>query len=391
MDFLGEVSRRLDVPPGEKEQVLKELASHFRELRDELVKGGMSEAEAETEAAGKMGTPQEIASRLQKVHMRSSWKGVLLTALPVAGMILLSVFWHVFPDYFSSKPWPYPFASFWVLMMMIFCAGFTVIMTAGVVRELAADRRPVWLTTWLPAAIMGVLILFVDIILPWTGFEHRMLSPGEHPHLIVMIPQIFVIWLLAMWAFRRSWGWVVLLTALSVLKVYFIYSFLGSSFDIVLNLVSRFIIIAVYVMLFGLHRFGSIHKVSLALFTGIFFSTFLSISSPTILGRFEFNPTEIVVLYVLMALLSVVLVTRASTLLWKMSIIAISIVAIEICCILPNYISPGLYQTFSIPSTFPIYWIERALDMLVWTVVVPLLVLYRRTVRMRNMPPVVNA
>lgn len=57
MDFLHEVEKKLDLPPGEKAQVMRELESHLLEIEDELTASGMRECEAESEAARRLGDP----------------------------------------------------------------------------------------------------------------------------------------------------------------------------------------------------------------------------------------------------------------------------------------------------------------------------------------------
>ncbi|NIN68576.1 MAG: hypothetical protein GTO63_28500, partial [Anaerolineae bacterium] len=47
MNFLSGIERKLDLPPAEKEQVLRELRSHYEETKQELISSGMDSGMAE--------------------------------------------------------------------------------------------------------------------------------------------------------------------------------------------------------------------------------------------------------------------------------------------------------------------------------------------------------
>ncbi len=55
MDFLSEVEKQLDLPRDEKARVLRGLQSDYAEVKGELLASGMDPAQAEQEAARRLG------------------------------------------------------------------------------------------------------------------------------------------------------------------------------------------------------------------------------------------------------------------------------------------------------------------------------------------------
>jgi len=62
MDFLSEIERQLDLPPAEKEQVMRELRSHDEELEAEFIASGLG-PDAANVAARRLGDPRDIGAR----------------------------------------------------------------------------------------------------------------------------------------------------------------------------------------------------------------------------------------------------------------------------------------------------------------------------------------
>jgi hypothetical protein len=139
MDFLSDVERRLDLPPAERSQVMRELKSHYREAVEELIKTDMSRTAATDEAVRRLGDPVEVACQLRAVHSRASLGSALLTMLPFVFMGLDIYRWplsHVVP----------------MILLSVVLSAMGVLLIAGAVRELVRDKRPIWLATWLMGA-----------------------------------------------------------------------------------------------------------------------------------------------------------------------------------------------------------------------------------------------
>ena len=134
MSYLNEIEKRLDLPPATKQQVLRELASHFAELKAELVESGMEPPQAEREAEKRLGEPADVAARLNAAHNSASWKSALLCAVPFVASITC-----------SALPWPQ--------VRTPVAVAFTALFAAASIRELIKGRRPVWLAPWLAGAM----------------------------------------------------------------------------------------------------------------------------------------------------------------------------------------------------------------------------------------------
>lgn len=135
MDFLNRIERRLDMPVGEKADVMRELTAHFDELYDEFVASGMGPARAEAAAAERMGSPLNIAARLNAAHNSASWKSALLAAAPFAASAVVLAC--------GSR-----------LASLALAASLGAVLLTGCIRELARGRRPVWLATWMAGCFM---------------------------------------------------------------------------------------------------------------------------------------------------------------------------------------------------------------------------------------------
>lgn len=271
MDFLNEVEKKLDLPPAEKAQVMRELRSHYEELRDEFTGKGMDASQAEQEAARRLGEPDDLASRLQSVHCRATWKAALLTAMPFLGLILRPLA--------IKLALHYP-CSHWIRSLsihsepMLFCA----VMLTGSIIALRGGKRPVWLATWLAAGIALPL---------WAAQKHLnplyLADTGSDLAYWCMLTTVAAVLLfgaMTLWILWRSLRWrriTLYATILVILAVILAYRVLPSDIFFLLCIASASVITASFVMaialqLFARHPYGNAPLASLFLFTTYLYS-----------------------------------------------------------------------------------------------------------------------
>jgi len=175
VSYLNEIERRLDLPVAVRQQVMRELASHFTELKAELVESGMEPPQAEREAEKRLGEPSDVAARLNAAHNSASWKSALLCAVP-----------FVIPAIrFLLPAGGFRTAASYALALFIFAVAL---------RELIKGRRPVWLTTWLAGACFLAFSVGADAITYlWT---HTPLSLNTPPlwQVVYAFPALIVAW-----------------------------------------------------------------------------------------------------------------------------------------------------------------------------------------------------
>lgn len=265
MNFLSEVEKKLDLPPGEKAEVLKELESHYREVEHELTAAGMDEHEVAAEAGRRLGDPQDVASRLQTVHCQATKRTAWLTVLPFLGLILgLPV--GLLMDKHTKVVNPILLFPFGVVM-----AAFAAIMIVGSVRELRAGRRPVWLATWLAVGVTlltSAIRLFASglfIHAEPTDFYYRVSTTGIY--LLVFAP-------LAMWASKGSIRCVVFVAGLLAFVIAFaarnMWIPIGQQMVwgvLCVGLAPLVLLILIALRLFSFHPYGTVGYASLFLFT----------------------------------------------------------------------------------------------------------------------------
>ncbi len=156
MDFPERVGSLLDMPPGEKETVLRELRSHYDEIRLQLEDEGYPEQIASAKAEARLGTATEIAFTLNREHCVSSWKTAFLTALPflaVAAREIATRYWNL------AHHWTKTLEHGLVDLSLISASpayiamtyALAIILLGGSVREFLRDRRPLWLPVWTAA------------------------------------------------------------------------------------------------------------------------------------------------------------------------------------------------------------------------------------------------
>jgi hypothetical protein len=168
MTFLDEVRKKLDLPPAEKEQVMRELESHYHEIEDEALNTGMNECEASAEAAKRLGDPSDIAQRMQAVNYRATWRTAILTAVPFLAFILVSIATFI-PNIYHNYDLAY--------LYLAVSASAGSVLLIGSIRQWKMGKRPLWLATWLPGSVT-LLATFIDTVI-------RMLYQDSHPLKVV--------------------------------------------------------------------------------------------------------------------------------------------------------------------------------------------------------------
>ena len=355
MDFLSEVEKKLDLPPGEKAQVIRELKSHYEELKGELVASGMDADLAAQEASRKLGDPADVSSRLQAIHCRATWKTALLAAIPLAASAALRL--SAFPmsravlGEHAPKSAIYTYHTY----VMIATLVFAMIFLAGSVRELVRNRRPMWLATWFAVGINELVtaVRRLEEFTAWVEGE-RIPQAGVFPSFALLI---LLVGLLAMATFRRSTKWFFILGGWTVLAEV-IYravpweSIAPGWFHAFAALVPAPLVMAVALGLFARHPYGNTAQASLFLFA--FYVNITSIS-----GRL--NQWFFIVFNVLPALVIIATMlwyARTGNWRWKLAVLAGGIVATSLTN-LAIFVSA--------------YQVLHTVFMLFWVILVPLL------------------
>ena len=269
MSFFSEVERKLDLPSGKKAEVVRELASHYTDARDELLADGMDQQSAETEAELRLGSPLDVAARLSAVHNTASWKSALMTAAPFALSALLLAL---------STIWKGRLAA------IVTIAALTMPAAALSIRELVKGRRPIFLATWLAVALTGAFGLI------------RALLPGEFYAPSVGV-QLMMVWLglllivtsAAVWRIE-PWRWIVIsFGILYVLSILLTTSMHQSLYLVYLMTPLLFILLSRSV--FELHPYGNATQASLFLlgmftlhYPGIVDTPHAAAAMPIVLG-----------------------------------------------------------------------------------------------------------
>ena len=352
MDFLNEVEKKLDLPSAEKVQVMRELRSHYCELRDEFVESGMDAVQAEQEAAKRLGEPGDIASRLQTVHCRATWKTALLTALPF--LISFPMFFIGLPLY-GKKAGP-SFQQLFHHIMSIqqvigLCLG--IFLLAVCIREFKNDRRPIWLATWLGFGIIGIM-----------GIQPQNLLGMAL--LFTLIPGV-----IAVWAFRQStyWrnilaGWTII--AVGIIAMKYLNSDISNSESGMMLLFHIPLMMAIALRVFARHPYGSTAQASLFLFT------FYQIMPPYSRAQDMWINMVLALLPMIITIAIVLIYARAATWQHKLIILSVGILLIGT----PSALSYGIiagppdqgYSGFRAAFSAAMTLIK-----IVWVVFIPLL------------------
>lgn len=269
MDFLSEIAKKLDLPPGEKAEVLKELESHYREVEDELTASGMDEREVATEAGRRLGDPQDVASRLQTVHCQATWRTAWLTAFPLVVKLVIfllsSTLVRVVLGTHAHKSAMYSYQ----MSLVILAAVCGVFFLAGSIRELVRNRRPIWLATWLAVGIHELFTAahWLGDLVKW-GEGISMSRVDLSPSVMFFI---LMVGLTSTIAYRRSAKWLAILGAWTVgAEVIYLAvpwaSFTTGSFIVFISLVCAPFMMSVALGLFARHPYGNTSQSSLFLF-----------------------------------------------------------------------------------------------------------------------------
>ena len=355
MDFMKEIERKLDLPPAEKSQVLRELRSHHEELRDKLIASGLDAAQAEQEAARRLGDPEDVAARLRTVHCRATWKSALLAAFPLAGLAIIQAVWAatvrigVTDGRLEANLAPFITA----------CLG--LLMISGSVRELVLGRRPIWLATWLATAYLALRDASRMILIA---------NAGSHQLMYTRFASLYGIEILvlgtATWAFRESPKWRNFYLVLTLLDLG-IAPFMNSIHDpipVVLSithiLVVSSAIMGLALKLFAWHPYGNVAQPSLFLWV---------LSTPTSLYTGRLDGTGYAVYYAVCALLmltvilagvTVLIFARACTPQRKLVALSAGLLAFQ----QTDWLATGAWLS-SIA-------VARSIVLLVWVVLIPM-------------------
>ena len=260
MDFLREVEMKLDLPQAEKSQVMRELKSHYEEVKSELMTSGMDSQAADQETSLRLGDPGDVAQRMQAVHCRATWKTAWLTALPFVFVMILSVVRSVigYRNHLSHLTTN----DNYILGISIL---YGCVMLFGSVRELIRGRRPMWLATWLAAGIHE-LSLPVYIL---SEYGHLQLPRGENL-VFFSIFDLIVLAALVLWSYRHSIKWSGIIAAwclLGSIVVFTVYQRIDVSDALhVSTLIQGPLVMALALRIFGRHPYGNIAQASLFLF-----------------------------------------------------------------------------------------------------------------------------
>lgn len=185
MSFVNDVEKHLDLTPGQKAEVMRELTSHYEEIKEELRASGTPEAQVEEEAQRRLGSPVDVAARLSAVHNSASWRSAVLAAVPFLGSASYACSLMVFKPHIHSPA---------------ILAIPATIMSAVVIREFAKGRRPVWLATW----FAGALLLFARIVAVLTAPFDTELSYGPFYARGTSVAFVFfIITFIAAWRTKR--------------------------------------------------------------------------------------------------------------------------------------------------------------------------------------------
>ena len=362
MDFLSEVEKKLDLPPGEKAQVVRELKSHYEELKGELVAAGMDANLAAQEASRKLGDPADVSSRLQAVHCRATWKTALLTVLPLAAMMIVHIsrfpLMQMLLGPHADKSVVYPYQ----MSALIATALFGVIFLAGSIRELLRNRRPMWLATWLAVGFreLGRSVYGLQELTTWMKGQH-IAHAG--------IPSSTVLWLLAtgliaMIIFRRSTKWSLVLGGWTVLAgvvcILVPWESFAVGWSIAFSVVADTpLVMAIALGLFARHPYGNTAQASLFLFA------FTAGTSMVSMRSVEWYVVAADVLPTIVIVATVLAYARSSTWRQKILILAGGIVGMYFAHFPFSSVYDTLHTVFMlllvilVPMLFERRWSER--------------------------------
>ncbi len=97
-NLIDEILKRLDIDEGKKKDIMDELMENFREEKEDLVKSGLEEEEAEKKIIERFGNPEKISRKLLWIHgfgrfRKNILKDSILSATPIfIGTLIILIY-----------------------------------------------------------------------------------------------------------------------------------------------------------------------------------------------------------------------------------------------------------------------------------------------------------
>lgn len=190
--YLANLAKQLQVVPGDKDDILKEMKDHLEERTAEMEKAGLSSLEARRRASQQMGRPGTVAGDLYAVHSRGSWRDILLATLP--HLLLAALFaLHLWTE---------------ILILMVSMALFTFIAYRG-----WKNSGAKWTYSWLGYSLAAPTISWIMAFMALGYAGYTLLTTGSLPFGIPLLLALIVyvpisLWILAgviMRLVKRDW------------------------------------------------------------------------------------------------------------------------------------------------------------------------------------------
>lgn len=214
-----------------------------------------------------MSCNESISTMPQARNVKATWISAILTALPFIMLSLIAavcmVLRHMLPN----------ISLVWLSLLVL----LEFLMIAGCIRELRAERRPDWLATWIPAAM----------VVPSGPVMSLAIYQKSSSYLIVLaILAYLMAGVICAWALRsssKSIGIIILVTLIDIALVY-----AGTSAWLVTISIIGFLALlnTAAMKLFAGHRSGNVVQSALFLF-GFYFLCYNTIN--TIGDEFNFS------------------------------------------------------------------------------------------------------
>lgn len=210
MGCLDRIERQLDIPPGDRAEIMRELRSHYEDLTEDLVYSGLNRDEAEKEAERQFERPESVASKLRNAHMRCGWDSALLAVFPFLALVMLC-------SVICS-----PNLTFARLGTLAF-VGIVAYISVRAISEVKQDRRPVWLATWLAISLIWPAAVFPHVTALARVFGIDYLRQGQIINNFIFAGVMISVAMLAFWSFTKSRYWripVRIVAGVGVLSVF---------------------------------------------------------------------------------------------------------------------------------------------------------------------------
>ena len=190
--YLANLAKQLQLVPGEKDDILKEMKDHLEERTAEMEEAGLSPLEARRRASQQMGRPGVVADDLYAVHSRGSWRDILLATLP--HLLLAALFaLHLWTE---------------ILVLMVAMALFTFIAYRG-----WKNSGAKWTYSWLGYSLAAPTISWIMAFMALGYAGYTLLTTGSLPFGIPLLLALIIyvpisLWILAgviMRLVKRDW------------------------------------------------------------------------------------------------------------------------------------------------------------------------------------------